>query len=194
MAKSQKSAAKKTAKKSTAKTSARKSADKKTAAKKKPAAKSSRPATGLMGDVERLMGMMASNDVTELDLEDGKCKISLKRGVFTASPAPAAVAAAPATAAATPAAAQAEDAPAATDSLLEITSPMVGTFYAAPSPDSDPFVKAGDKVNGETVVCIVEAMKIMNEVKAGVTGTIEKILIENGLPVEYGQPLFLVRP
>jgi acetyl-CoA carboxylase biotin carboxyl carrier protein len=197
MAKSKTSAAKKTAKKSTAKASARKSAGKKSAAKKKPAATPSRPAAGLMGDVERLMGMMASNDVTELDLEDGKCKISLKRGVFTASPAPAPAAAplpAPAAGPAPAAAPAAEEAPAATDNLLEITSPMVGTFYAAPSPDSDAYVKTGDTVHGETVVCIVEAMKVMNEIKAECSGTIAEICVENAQPVEFGQVLFRVKP
>ena len=77
--------------------------------------------------------------------------------------------------------------------LTPIKSPIVGTFYASPSPDSAPFVAAGDKVSSDTIVCIIEAMKIMNEIKAEVAGTIEKVLIENGEPVEYGQPLFLVR-
>jgi acetyl-CoA carboxylase biotin carboxyl carrier protein len=185
MAKSKKTTAKKAAKKSAAKKAARKPAAKKSVAKKANAKKAARPATGLMGDVERLMNMMASNDVTELDLEDGKCKISLKRGVFTASPAPAAVAAAPAAA---------EEAPAPADNLLDITSPMVGTFYAAPSPDSDPFVQAGSKVNGETVVCIVEAMKVMNEIKAECSGTIAEVCVENAQPVEFGQVLFRVKP
>lgn len=80
------------------------------------------------------------------------------------------------------------------DGLHKITSPMVGTFYAAPAPDADPYVKAGDKVGDSTVVCIVEAMKLMNEIEAEVKGEIVKVLVENGQLVEYGQPLFLVKP
>ncbi|MDQ0256254.1 acetyl-CoA carboxylase biotin carboxyl carrier protein [Evansella vedderi] len=76
----------------------------------------------------------------------------------------------------------------------KITSPMVGTFYAAPSPESPPYVKAGDKIKGDTVVCIVEAMKLMNEIEAEVNGEIVEVLVENGQLVEYGQELFLVKP
>ncbi|SDZ03279.1 acetyl-CoA carboxylase biotin carboxyl carrier protein [Thermoactinomyces sp. DSM 45892] len=77
--------------------------------------------------------------------------------------------------------------------LHKIVSPMVGTFYRAPSPDSQPYVKEGDQVQNETIVCIVEAMKLMNEIDADVNGTIVKVLVENGQLVEYGQPLFLVK-
>ena len=77
--------------------------------------------------------------------------------------------------------------------LHKIVSPMVGTFYRAPSPEADPYVKEGDQVNPSTVVCIVEAMKLMNEIEAETKGTIVKILVENGQLVEYGQPLFLVK-
>nr|WP_306301178.1 acetyl-CoA carboxylase biotin carboxyl carrier protein [Thalassobacillus sp. C254] len=80
------------------------------------------------------------------------------------------------------------------DSLKKITSPMVGTFYEAPNPESDPYVKEGDKVSPDTVVCIVEAMKLMNELEAEVSGEIVEVLVENGELVEYGQPLFLVKP
>lgn len=79
------------------------------------------------------------------------------------------------------------------ENLHKIVSPMVGTFYAAPAPDADPYVKAGDKVNAESIVCIVEAMKLMNELEAEVEGEIVKVLVENGQLVEYGQPLFLVK-
>lgn len=78
-------------------------------------------------------------------------------------------------------------------SLHKIVSPMVGTFYRAPAPDADPYVKEGDQVDESTVVCIVEAMKLMNEIEAEVKGTIVKVLVENGQLVEYGQPLFLVK-
>ncbi|SFX52175.1 acetyl-CoA carboxylase biotin carboxyl carrier protein [Thermoactinomyces sp. DSM 45891] len=77
--------------------------------------------------------------------------------------------------------------------LHKIVSPMVGTFYRAPSPDSQPYVKEGDQVQNEAIVCIVEAMKLMNEIDADVKGTIVKVLVENGQLVEYGQPLFLVK-
>lgn len=79
------------------------------------------------------------------------------------------------------------------EKLHQIVSPMVGTFYAAPAPDAEPYVKVGDQVSENTVVCIVEAMKLMNEIEAEVKGTIEDILVENGQLVEYGQPLFLVK-
>jgi acetyl-CoA carboxylase biotin carboxyl carrier protein len=81
-----------------------------------------------------------------------------------------------------------------TENLHKITSPMVGTFYAAPSPDAPPYVKVGDKVKTDTVVCIVEAMKLFNEIEAEVNGEIVEVLVKNGQLVEYGQPLFLVKP
>lgn len=80
------------------------------------------------------------------------------------------------------------------EGLKTINSPMVGTFYAAPSPDSPPYVKVGDEIGEETIVCIVEAMKLMNELEAEVKGKIVEVLVENGQLVEYGQPLFLVQP
>src|SRR5690606_6025000 len=126
-----------------------------------------------------------------------------------AAPAPApAVVAAPAPApapAAEPAKPAQEEAPAAKESaapaavdtedpsLHKITSPMVGTFYQAPSPDAAPYVKKGDKVTPETIVCIVEAMKLFNEIEAEVSGEIVEVLVEDGQLVEYGQPLFLVK-
>lgn len=88
---------------------------------------------------------------------------------------------------------QEAEAPAKAANTYEITSPMVGTFYEAPAPDSQPFVKVGDKVKKNTVVCIVEAMKLMNEIEAEVEGEIVDILVDNGQLVEYGQPMFVVR-
>ena len=79
-------------------------------------------------------------------------------------------------------------------SMEEIRAPMVGTLYRAPSPDSEPFVKEGDQVTPDTVVAIIEAMKVMNEIKAEITGTIRKVLVENSKPVEFGQVMFLVEP
>jgi acetyl-CoA carboxylase biotin carboxyl carrier protein len=81
-----------------------------------------------------------------------------------------------------------------TDGLLEVTSPMVGTFYAAPAPDADPYVEVGQRVGQGTVLCIIEAMKLMNELESEVEGTVAKIMVENGQPVEYGQVLFLIEP
>ena len=101
------------------------------------------------------------------------------------SPSPAATSAQPS--------AQPE-APSPESQLLVIKSPMVGTFYRAPSPDADPFVEVGTRVERNTVVCIIEAMKLMNEVVAEMTGEVAKIYVENGQPVEYGQPLFGVKP
>ena len=95
--------------------------------------------------------------------------------------------------AATPAPAAAAEAPSAVEDLYKITSPIVGTFYRAPSPASEVFVNQGSRVEAETVVCIIEAMKLMNEIQAEVSGTIEKIYVENGQPVEYGQALFGVK-
>ena len=80
------------------------------------------------------------------------------------------------------------------DNLVEIKSPMVGTFYRAPSPESPPYVQVWDKINLDSVLCIVEAMKLMNEIKAEMNGTVMDILVENGQPVEYGQPMFKIRP
>ena len=81
-----------------------------------------------------------------------------------------------------------------TDGLLEVTSPMVGTFYAAPAPDADPYVEVGQRVGQGTVLCIIEAMKLMNELESEVEGTVAKIMVENAQPVEYGQVLFLIEP
>lgn len=81
----------------------------------------------------------------------------------------------------------------AEDELYKITSPIVGTFYAAPAPDKEPYIKIGDKVSENTTVCIVEAMKLMNEIQAEVSGEVVKIYVENGQPVEYGQPLFGIK-
>jgi acetyl-CoA carboxylase biotin carboxyl carrier protein len=93
-----------------------------------------------------------------------------------------------------PAAPAAAAPPAADDRMVEITSPMVGTFYTASGPDAAPFVKVGDRIGPEKTVCIVEAMKVFNEIPAGVSGQVVAILVENGAPVEFGQPLIKVDP
>jgi acetyl-CoA carboxylase biotin carboxyl carrier protein len=94
--------------------------------------------------------------------------------------------------AAVPAAAPA--APAADEGLVAIESPMVGTFYGSPSPDKPPFIAVGAQVNANTVVCLVEAMKIFNEIKAERSGTVAKVLVQSGQAVEFGQPLFMIKP
>jgi len=157
--------------------------------------------------VRQLIELMEKHDLTELMVKDGEKRILLRRGpageppVVTSVPAAAVPNAAPAPGPAQVAAggqqAPAEGAAAAADAeaegLVAIKSPMVGTFYAAPDPESPPYVKVGDQIEPDTVVCIVEAMKVFNEIKAEVAGTIEKVCVQNAQPVEFGQPLFMVR-
>jgi acetyl-CoA carboxylase biotin carboxyl carrier protein len=148
--------------------------------------------------VRELAELMDTHGLTEIKIRQGDAIVTLRKGplgepVVYAAPAPvAAAAAAPAAAPAggTPAApASAED-----EGLIAIKSPMVGTFYASPDPDSPPFVQVGSQVSPTTSVCIIEAMKVFNEIKAECSGTIEQILVSNQQPVEYGQTLMLVRP
>lgn len=139
--------------------------------------------------LKELIKLMEDNDLLELDLQDGKERVAIKRG---AAGVPAV--AAPPQVVQQPAAAPPAQAASSDEGLLKITSPMVGTFYAAASPDAEPFANVGTSVGNETVVCIVEAMKVFNEIKAQVKGTIEKVLVENGQAVEFGQELYLVRP
>ncbi|MEO0630389.1 MAG: acetyl-CoA carboxylase biotin carboxyl carrier protein [Planctomycetota bacterium] len=148
--------------------------------------------------LKELVRLMVENDLTELDLQDQEETVSLKRGVGGAvMPAYAAPAAPAPVAAPAPAAADSAPAPASggsDDGLVAIESPMVGTFYSAANPDSPPFVSVGESVSADTVVCIVEAMKVFNEIKAEASGTIAKVLVENGAAVEFGQPLFMIKP
>ena len=158
--------------------------------------------------LKELIRLMVENELTEIDLKDEKETVSLRREgsqapVVQVSPTPSAPPAAPAPAMASapapaptaPAAAPAsEPSPADTSNLEQITSPMVGTFYSAAKPESPAFAKVGDTVTADTTVCIVEAMKIFNEIKAEQSGIIEKVLVSNGDSVEFGQALFLVRP
>lgn len=145
-----------------------------------------------------LIKMMVDNDLSELDLRDGDETVAMKRAGHGApvvmAPAPvAAPVAAPAPAAGAPAPAPAS-APAAADEGPAVESPMVGTFYTSSDPDSPPFVSVGDTVGPDTVVCIIEAMKVFNEVKAGVSGVVERVLVENAQPVEFGQRLIAIKP
>lgn len=152
--------------------------------------------TNSIEKIKALLAMMQENDIVELELEEGEFSVALrKQGAFCgqAAPMPMQMMAAPAAPAAPAAAPAAATSSQVDPSLLQIKSPIVGTFYSTPSPDNPAFVQTGDAVRKDTVVCIVEAMKIMNEIRAETEGTIEKVLVENGEPVEYGQPLFLVR-
>jgi len=139
---------------------------------------------------------MRKNDLSVFKMEKEGFKITLKKGtdfqpVITTT-APVALSAAPA-AAGTVSATESPSAPKETSNLREITSPMVGTFYASPTPDAPSFVAVGQEVTEDTVICIMEAMKVMNEIKAEVRGVIAEIVAENGKPVQYGQVLFKVR-
>lgn len=143
--------------------------------------------------IEKLAQVLADTGLTEISLEDGEQAITLRKDVIVAS-APAVAAAVP-TAVTTPAptaAPVAENKPAEAKKGTPITSPMVGTFYKAPSPDSDPFVTEGAAVKPGDVVCIVEAMKMMNEIKSEVAGKVLEICVEDGQPVEFGQVLMYV--
>jgi acetyl-CoA carboxylase biotin carboxyl carrier protein len=126
-------------------------------------------------------------DIAELEVQSPTLRISVKKVASTARPAaPSAIPPAPATAAGAPAP-QAEP-----DHLVAITAPMVGTFYRAPTPDAPPFVSEGDLVEPGQTVCIIEAMKLFNEIQSEVRGRVARILVENAAPVEYGQALMLV--
>jgi acetyl-CoA carboxylase biotin carboxyl carrier protein len=150
-----------------------------------------------LAEVRRLVNLMETKELAEVEIElEGKRVRVVRAGaggpVVTAQPAAAPLAAAPAPAAAAAPAAEAAAEPAKRGA--EIPSPMVGTFYRSPSPDAAPFAEVGDRIGKESVVCIIEAMKVMNEIKAEMDGEILEILVQNGEPVEFGQPLFLIRP
>lgn len=156
-------------------------------------------------EIKAIIELMTKNHLTEFDLEKEGFKIRIKKGpesgaqpiiyqTATSLPAPSTPTLAHAPISSSPSApAPSETQPAGSSPLAEITSPMVGTFYRAPSPDAAPYVEVGQKITPDTVVCIVEAMKVMNEIKAEISGVIAEILVENGKPVEFGQPLFRVK-
>ena len=136
--------------------------------------------------ISQLAQLMSRHDLSEISVESADVKLTLKRGRLVEALVTPVLATAGTSAAAT-AAGSTTPAPSV---AATITSPIVGTFYCALAPDTPPFVRPGDKVEPETVVCVVEAMKVMNEVKAEVSGVIRRVLVENGTPVEFGQPLF----
>jgi acetyl-CoA carboxylase biotin carboxyl carrier protein len=164
-------------------------------------------------EIKLVIDLMTKNGLSEFEVEKGDFKLRVKRGpggewttsttpaagpqvvhhhapVAAFAPAPAAMAALPVAA---PAATSVPTAEAAA-THPQIVSPMVGTFYLSPSPDSPPYVSVGQEVQEDTVVCIIEAMKVMNEIKAETRGIIVEVLAQNGKPVEFGKPLFAVRP
>ncbi len=158
-------------------------------------------------EIRDLIDFIAQSGLNEVDIETKELKLHVKREpdqkvMKSAAPvmaapviaAPAAVAAAPAVAPAAAAAPKAEKPAAAPVKGLEIKSPMIGTFYRTANPDSPPFVSVGDKVTKGQTVCIIEAMKLFNEIESEVSGTIVKVMVENSSPVEYDQVLFVVEP
>jgi acetyl-CoA carboxylase biotin carboxyl carrier protein len=148
--------------------------------------------------IKKLIDLMKDNDLMEVEIRHGDDKISLKRS----QPQPQTVSVLPMIGAESPPAggpaaqvdSEQQVAAEQKEQLEEIKSPIVGTFYATPSPDSEPYVEVGSQVRPDTVVCIVEAMKVMNEIKAETSGSIAEVLVTNGQAVEYGQVLFRVRP
>ena len=152
-------------------------------------------------DIKAIIDLMKKNSITEFELERQDSKIRLKRGTNGGAPVvqydePVIPGVAPVSMpGATPPlpVALLPSAPPATGEV-EIKSPMIGTFYRAPSPEAASYVEIGAEIGPETVVCIIEAMKVMNEIKAEVKGVITQVLVENAKPVEFGQPLFKVRP
>lgn len=148
--------------------------------------------------IQKLIEVMVKNDLVEVSLRDGDVEVNLRRpNAAAALSAPAVPPVAPTggnnPVVVAPPPPEEPEAETETGEFVEIKSPMVGTFYASPDPDSPPFVTPGAKVVPSTVVCLLEAMKVFSEIKAEVTGTIERVLVKNAEPVEYGQPLFLVR-
>jgi acetyl-CoA carboxylase biotin carboxyl carrier protein len=150
--------------------------------------------------IGRLVRMMEKSDVSELEIEDFKegLRVHLRRGAEAQGAgsqivhlAQAAGPASPVAAASAPAGSLAPEP--ANESLPAFESPMVGTFFRSPSPDAEPFVEVGARVGPDSVLCIIEAMKVMNEIKAETAGTVVEVLVENGEPVEFGQPLFLIK-
>ena len=154
-------------------------------------------------ELKELVEFLIEKDITEFELERGDVKVRIKRGTPESAPAPAeriiAVHPAPVPAAQVPTVSTAApppptSAPPAAEDLHIVRSPIVGTYYESPSPGSPPFVKPGDAVEAGQVLCIVEAMKLMNEIEADVGGEIVKCLVKNGQPIEYNQELFAIRP
>ena len=157
-------------------------------------------------ELKELIEFLIEKDITEFELERGDVKVRIKRGAPEAAPAERIITVHPApvvTAPTSPHSAVSGSSPHSTppareeraeEGLHMVKSPIVGTYYESPSPGSPPFVKVGDVIEEGQVLCIVEAMKLMNEIEADVSGEIVKMLVKNGQPIEYGQELFAIRP
>jgi acetyl-CoA carboxylase biotin carboxyl carrier protein len=161
------------------------------AGSKRPASPSSGSTDNLnLAEIKELIELVSDKQFNEFELERGHFRLRLQKGVLrvAAEAAPAAASPVPT---APPVAAAAPPAPAEPEETLHIvTSPIVGTFYRASSPTAEPFAKIGDSVESGKTLCIIEAMKLMNEIQSDASGVVAKIFVENGQPVEYGQPLF----
>ena len=165
-----------------------------------------------LDEIKELMDALAERDIQEFELERGDEKVRIRRGSSDDGNRPPYVIVAPGVSAPQqikeipspageeprkpldPTAETAAPTESSDAGLTQVKSPIVGTFYEAPSPDAEPFVEVGDQVTAGQVLCIIEAMKLMNEIEADVAGTIEKQLVSNGQPVEYGEALFAIRP
>lgn len=152
-------------------------------------------------DIKAIIDLMKKNSITEFELEEKDSKLRLKRGLNGSSPVPQAddtvQIISPTASVSTPSPAvtmSQSTVLAANSGEIDIKSPMIGTFYRSPSPESASYLEVGTEVSPDSVVCIIEAMKVMNEIKAEVKGVVTQILVENGKPVEFGQPLFKIRP
>ena len=145
--------------------------------------------------LKKLIDLVEESGIAEIEVTEGEEKVRITRSLAAPQPvyaAAPAVAAAPAPAAAAPAAAAGAPAAPARDLSKAQTSPMVGTFYRAPGPNAPVFVEVGQSVNAGDTLCIIEAMKLMNEIEAERSGVVKEILVENGQPVEFGEPLFII--
>jgi acetyl-CoA carboxylase biotin carboxyl carrier protein len=149
-------------------------------------------------DIKAIIDLMKKNSISEFELEKQDFKIRLKRStgqvIQTVEEGPPPGSYLPPGMAVPTSSTMATLIPPPASSELEIKSPMIGTFYRAPSPEAANYVELGSEVNADTVVCIIEAMKVMNEIKAEVKGVITQMLVENAKPVEFGQPMFKIRP
>lgn len=147
-------------------------------------------------DIKAIIDLMRKNAISEFELERQEFKIKLKRGMNGGQPVnfDDTVTQIPLLTAPIPPPNTPSRAPEPPSATIEIKSPMIGTFYRSPSPESAPYADVGTEVGPDTVVCIIEAMKVMNEIKAEVRGVITQVLIDNAKPVEFGQPLFRLRP
>lgn len=161
--------------------------------------KSSESFTFDMSEIEKLITLLRDSGINEIELAEGERSVRLRKdptpvvqAMTQPTMAPVATSAAPAPVAPAPQAAAPAPTEAAKPAGKTIDAPMVGTFYTAPSPDAKAFVSVGDKVKKGQTVCIIEAMKTMNQIEAEIDGTVTEVLIEDGTPVEYGEPLFTI--